>query len=198
MQKFKITNFFNHIILIIFFSSALSAKKVDYFELYGDIFQFLPAMAAAYTLIKSDYEGLGYLAISTATTLGATFAMKYSFVGISKKNKRLAKISRRPNGKDFDGFPSGHTSSAFSAAGFIQKRYGSMLGIPTTILASLVGISRITAKKHTTFQVLAGASLGYLVSYFVTQDDFNISINYEPSSGVSANDYYGLLLTYRF
>ena len=47
----------------------------------------------------------------------------------------------------------------------MQKRYGWKFGLPTTILAASVGISRITSQRHTTLQVLAGALLGYGVSY---------------------------------
>lgn len=182
--------------LLFFILSANLYAKVDYFRLYGDVFSFLPAFAGIYTLIEQDYEGLAYLAISTASTLATTFVIKYSFVGISKKNPNLARISRRPNGKDYEGFPSGHTSSAFSAAGFMQKRYGYKWGIPTTILATLVGISRITSKKHTTLQVLAGAALGYSMSYFITKqrDDMNILIDIEQREAKNGfkQQYYGL------
>ena len=182
--------------LLFFVFSVNLYAKVDYFRLYGDIFAFLPAFAGVYSLVEQDYEGLAYLAISTATTLATTFAIKYSFVGISKKNPNLAKISRRPNGIEYEGFPSGHTSSAFSAAGFMQKRYGYKWGIPTTILASLVGISRITSKKHTTLQVLAGGILGYSMGYFITKqrDNMNILVDIEQREAKNGSNqqYFGL------
>lgn len=144
---------------------SLHAKPGDWFETWGDVFQFLPVMAGAYALARQDYHGVAQLALGTGTTLAITFASKYTFVGISQANERLAGISQRPNNGSFDGFPSGHTSSAFSAAGFMQKRYGWKFGLPTTILATSVGVSRITSQRHTTLQVLAGALLGYGVSY---------------------------------
>lgn len=144
---------------------SLHAKPGDWFETWGDVFQFLPVMAGAYALARQDYHGVAQLALGTGTTLAITFASKYTFVGISQANERLAGISQRPNNGPFDGFPSGHTSSAFSAAGFMQKRYGWKFGLPTTILAASVGVSRITSQRHTTLQVLAGALLGYGVSY---------------------------------
>lgn len=144
---------------------SLHAKPGDWFETWGDVFQFLPVMAGAYALARQDYHGVAQLALGTGTTLAITFASKYTFVGISQANERLAGISQRPNNGSFDGFPSGHTSSAFSAAGFMQKRYGWKFGLPTTILAASVGVSRITSQRHTTLQVLAGALLGYGVSY---------------------------------
>lgn len=144
---------------------SLHAKPGDWFETWGDVFQFLPVMAGAYALARQDYHGVAQLALGTGSTLAITFASKYTFVGISQANERLAGISQRPNNGSFDGFPSGHTSSAFSAAGFMQKRYGWKFGLPTTILAASVGVSRITSQRHTTLQVLAGALLGYGVSY---------------------------------
>ncbi|PAF47575.1 hypothetical protein BKH46_03895 [Helicobacter sp. 12S02634-8] len=179
------------------------AQKKDAFEIYGDIFQFLPAMAAVYSLASQDYKGLGYLAIGTGSTLALTFAVKYSFVGISRNHPNWAKISRRPNQGSYDGFPSGHTASAFSAAGFMQRRYGWKWGVPTTILATLVGVSRVVAQRHTVVQVIAGAMLGYGLSYLVTSRlDSNININVdvdkdEISQGVYQN-IYGVSLSYRF
>lgn len=182
--------------LLFFLFSINLYAKVDYFRLYGDIFAFLPVFAGIYTLVEQDYEGLAYLAISTASTLAVTFAVKYGFVGISKTKPSLAEISRRPNGKEYEGFPSGHTSSAFSSAGFMQKRYGHKWGIPTTILATLVGVSRITSNKHTILQVLAGGVLGYSMSYFITKqrDDIGILIDIDEREAKNGfkQQYYGL------
>lgn len=189
------------LILSTIFTQA-QAKK-DGFEIYGDIFQYLPAMAAIYSLIRQDYTGLGHLAIGTGSTLALTYAVKYSFVGISRNHPNWAKISQRPKNGSFDGFPSGHSSSAFSAAGFMQRRYGWKYGVPTTILATLVGISRITAKKHTITQVIAGSLLGYGISYLVSsrfKDNLDININIdkeEVSQGIYQN-IYALSVKYRF
>lgn len=193
---------FRILILLAILEVANAKSFKDGFELYGDIFQFLPAIVAIYPLATQDYEGLGYLALSTGSTLGITFAIKYSFVGISKKHPNWASISQRPNNGSFEGFPSGHTSSAFSAAGFAQKRYGSKLGVPTTILATLVGFSRVVAEKHTIAQVLAGAILGYGLSYLITNkiDNFNFKINVDNikiPNGKYQN-YYGLSASYIF
>ncbi|PAF43304.1 phosphatase PAP2 family protein [Helicobacter sp. 11S03491-1] len=200
MNKLKI---FFTILILVSMMTQVQARKKDAFEIYGDIFQFLPAMAAVYSLTQKDYKGLGYLAIGTGSVLATTFAIKYSFVGISKNHPNWAKISQRPNNGSYDGFPSGHTASAFSAAGFMQRRYGWQWGVPTTILATLVGISRITAQRHTVTQVIAGAILGYGVSYLVTDKlnknmNINIDVDQEEiSKGIYQNTY-GLSVSYRF
>lgn len=182
--------------------TQMQAKK-DGFEIYGDIFQYLPAMAAIYSLARQDYVGLGHLAIGTGSALALTYAVKYSFVGISRNHPKWAKISQRPENGSFDGFPSGHSSSAFSAAGFMQRRYGWKYGVPTTILATLVGISRITAKRHTITQVIAGSLLGYGISYLVSSRfkdnlDININIDKEEVSQGTYQNIYALSVKYRF
>ncbi|MEC4005933.1 phosphatase PAP2 family protein [Flavobacterium sp. SUN052] len=75
----------------------------------------------------------------------------------------------RPDGSDNYSFPSGHTTSAFSGASFIQRRYGWKYGIPSYILASYVGYTRIQAKKHDGWDVLAGATIGIGTSYLFTK-----------------------------
>lgn len=164
-------------------AAALSpshARGPEWFETWGDVFSFLPLMAGAYSLARQDYEGVVQLALGAGTTLAITYASKYTFVGISQASENAAGISRRPNNSArFDGFPSGHTSSAFSAAGFLQKRYGWKLGVPATILATSVGVSRVVSEWHTTVQVIAGALLGYGVSYLFARrlDNIVLDIN---------------------
>lgn len=188
-------------------NSANAINHAKNFEIYGYIMQFLPAFVAIYPLATQDFEGLGWLALSTGSALGATFIIKYSFYGIAKKNPNAARISQRPNNGAFDGFPSGHTASAFVAAGFAQKRYGNALGIPCLILALLTGASRVVAEKHTILQVLGGAILGYTLGYFITQKDLNVNLvvgkskrdfmdSHLDSHAKSHN--YAIQITYRF
>lgn len=193
-------------LLVVFLSLPLQARQRGAFEIYGDIFQFLPLAAAVYTLTQKDYKGLSQLAIGSGTVLATSLSIKYTFVGISLSHPDWAKISKRPTSGLYDGFPSGHTSFAFSAAGFMQRRYGWEWGVPTTILAALVGISRITSKRHTTTQVIAGAILGYGVSYLVASRlDKNININVDidgqeisTGGGMVYENTYGVSVSYRF
>lgn len=185
--------------LFLILNLAHAKSSAQHFETFGDIFQFAPAMMAIYPLAIRDWEGLGYLALSTGGTLALTFGMKYSFVAISKKYPHSAHISKRPIG-GYDGFPSGHTSSAFSAAGFAQKRYGNALGIPTTIIATLVGFSRVVAEKHTIAQVLFGAILGYGFSYLVTSKNLNLNLDVGkiPAANDLSQNYYGISARFAF
>lgn len=154
-------------------------------------------MAGIYTLAREDYAGLKDLAISTGGAMAIALSSKYAFSAISKRNPSLARISRRPNMTDFDGFPSGHTTSAFSAAGFMWKRYGHKLGVPTTAFATLVGISRVTSNRHTIPQVIAGAILGGAMAYFITGESDDFSLTIDINSEISRESY-SVILGYKF
>lgn len=123
----------------------------------GDVLQIaLPASGALISILKKDYEGTKKLAFSYGTTLAITYALK----GIIDK--------QRPGGRNrFDSFPSGHTSSAFSGASFIQRRYGWGYGAPAYLLAGLVGLSRVKGINHyhDGWDVLAGAIIGIGSTY---------------------------------
>lgn len=58
-------------------------------------------------------------------------------------------------------FPSGHTSSAFAAA-IAVLWYDRKIGIPTTILAFLMGFSRIYVGVHYCTDVIAGVVVGVI------------------------------------
>ncbi|TLD80402.1 phosphatase PAP2 family protein [Helicobacter sp. MIT 05-5293] len=147
------------------FFSKLSAKSG--FEIYGDVMQVLPVAMMAYSWYLKDYQGIKEQAIGAGVTLVSTHIIKEGFVILSRSHPSYARISQRPNNGSFNGFPSGHTSWTFSSVGFSLKRYGWKLALPTGIIATSVGISRIYAERHTTTQVIAGAILGFGTSYLI-------------------------------
>lgn len=152
-----------------FASPLCASQKVrDLFDQLSDVLQLLPAFSATYALAKEDYEGLKELAIGFGATMGVTYTFKLSLNALGKKYPTEVAFAQRPNGGAFHGFPSGHTASAFSATGFMQKRYGWKWGLPTFLLATLTGVSRVVAQKHTPFQVVSGAMIGFGISYLVS------------------------------
>ena len=97
--------------------------------------------------------------------------------GATEVIKRLTQ-RKRPNYTEGDlkhSFPSGHTSSAFTGASFIHKRYGFKKAILPYTFATLVGYSRVYAKKHWPTDVLAGAVLATSISFLFT-DKSNVMI----------------------
>lgn len=145
----------------------------------GDILQLLiPASGYAGTWLAGDPEGRGQFYRSAALSLATTYALKYT---ISEK---------RPNGGDHS-FPSGHTSSAFQGASFIQQRYGWRYGLPAYLGAAYVGWSRVELEAHHPHDVFAGAAVGILSSYLFTTpfgEDSNAGLFYDGETvGVQIN-----------
>ncbi len=82
---------------------------------------------------------------------------------------KVAVGRERPNGQDNQSFPSGHTSNAFALAAIAERHYGWKLGVPAYLLAGVVGVSRIQQDKHYLSDVVAGATLGYIVGRTVVR-----------------------------
>lgn len=171
------------------------AQAKSGFEIFGDAMQVLPFVMMAYSYAADDMEGVKQQALGSAVTLAGTYLIKQGFVILSRSSENLASISQRPNGS-YDGFPSGHTSFAFSAVGFAHKRYGWKFSVPLGVLATLTGASRVYAQRHTTEQVLAGAALGFFVSYaFASKLE---SHNMALAVGVTPHNGYMLSVYKRF
>jgi membrane-associated phospholipid phosphatase len=169
-------------------SNALGHEKWEYvLEDAGDILQIaLPIGAGIISLTKKDFQGTKKLAYSYGTTMALTYSLKY----LVKK--------KRPEGRDrYDSFPSGHTSSAFSGAAFLQRRYGWSYGMPAYILAGIVGVSRMEGPDgyHDIWDVLGGAAIGigsvYLFTKPYEKPRIELVFNFNTK-------YRMLALTYRF
>ena len=109
------------------------------------------------------------------TNLGITHGLKLSI------NKE------RPDGSDNNSFPSGHTSVSFQGTAFIQKRYGWKYGASAYVAASFVGYSRVHADKHYVEDVIAGAAIGILNSYYFTTPYKGITL-----TPIAGNGMYGI------
>lgn len=102
-------------------------------------------------------------------------AMSYDLLGAFIVNGvyttvlKAAAKRERPNGQDNKSFPSGHTSNAFALAAVADRHYGWKVGVPAYAVASAVGISRLQRNKHHLSDVLAGATLGYIVGRTVVR-----------------------------
>jgi membrane-associated phospholipid phosphatase len=77
----------------------------------------------------------------------------------------------RPDGSNRRSFPSGHTSNAFAWATIADHHYGHKLGLPAYAVAGLIGVSRLEKNVHHLSDVLAGATLGYVVGRTVVRGD---------------------------
>ena len=75
----------------------------------------------------------------------------------------------RPDISDERSFPSGHTSNSFTWATVAAHHYGWKAAIPAYAFAGYVGASRIQSRKHHLSDVLAGATLGFIVGRTVSR-----------------------------
>ncbi|WP_298474445.1 phosphatase PAP2 family protein [uncultured Maribacter sp.] len=170
---------------MLFLITKLSYAQKDVYEKSGDILQIaLPSLAFTSTLIWNDGSKP---ILQFVNTMGTSVLLTHSLKRIIDKE--------RPNGGRY-GFPSGHTSSAFTGAAFIQRRYGWKLGIPSYIIASYVGWTRIHANAHDTWDVIGGATIGIVSSYLFTKpfkkEDVKLSLLNANTKGFSIG------LTYKF
>lgn len=141
--------------LLIFSNSSFSQNKT--LETSGDVLLItMPIVAVGTTLIIGDKKGTLQFAKGFLLSQVVTLSLK----AVIEKD--------RPNMENRDAFPSGHTSTTFQSASFIQKRYGWKYGIPAYLLAGITGYSRIDSDHHDFSDVLAGAIIGVGSSYLLT------------------------------
>ena len=135
----------------------LKDKNRTSIERTGDFFQIaLPLGALTMAKLRKDKVGSKQFWKSYLSSVGTTYLLK---IVIDKE---------RPNGDCCESFPSGHTTAAFSGAMFMQERYGSKYGFPSLLFASIVGYSRVYAKKHYWIDVICGAGIGIIGNMFFT------------------------------
>lgn len=122
----------------------------------GDIGQVvLPLSGGGIALHRKDYKGFCLFAVAVAVNQIAIEIIK-----------NIIQVER-PNGRR-GSFPSGHTVAAFTAVGFLARRYDAVHQMPWTlcvysILASMVGVFRVLTNNHWVSDVVGGALLGVTV-----------------------------------
>lgn len=108
--------------------------------------------------------GLGKLSGSSQwQSFGALLFRTQVLNGLYTTALKLGINRQRPNGGRYS-YPSGHTSSAFAAAGVVYSQFGRTWGIPAFAAAGYVGLSRLQEGKHYLSDVVAGGILGTLIS----------------------------------
>ena len=156
-------------------------------EYTGDVLQLaLPLAGGITAIVKKDWHGTKQWALSYGTAIIVTHSLK-----------RIVR-KERPEGRNrFDAFPSGHTTSAFAGASFIQRRYGWEYGKWAYVLAGIVGVSRMEGPDgwHDIWDILAGATVGVGSTYIFTKPYQQNKVDIGFYTG---NDSYLLTFNYRF
>lgn len=151
-------------------------------ERAGDVLAVaLPLAALGLTFHHEDRPGRWQFARSIGVSALSTVALKQA---VDKE---------RPDGDCCDAFPSGHTSTAFVSAAFMHRRYGLKVAVPAYIAATYVGYSRVDADRHGTEDVLAGAAIGFLSSWFLTS-----RLETTQVTPIVQRGFYGLQVSGRF
>lgn len=135
----------------------------------------VPVLAGVATMANHDGEGTQQLILSMGSAVLAAEVLKQ---GIH---------SNRPDGSDNKSFPSAHTTLAFSAAAFLDRRYGEQYAATWTPalygLAALTGVARVQANKHHWVDVVAGGAIGYGSSYYWAQPVHGGRVSVLPLQG---------------
>ena len=113
--------------------------------------------------------GVGALAdrprtAGTGYTLTRGLLLSYATTSLLK----LAFNRERPNGEDYS-FPSGHTTTAFTTAGVLTRRYGGWVGGVSLVLAGFTVMGRMEDMKHYASDVVAGATIGWIIGRTVAR-----------------------------
>jgi membrane-associated phospholipid phosphatase len=124
----------------------------------------VPLSALLFTAGRFSHDGR--LRAATYDALQATIVTGAYTFGLKTAVSRT-----RPDGSNDLSFPSGHTSNAFAWAAIASHYYGKRAGIAAYGAAGLIGFSRIQQDKHYLSDVLAGATLGYIVGRTVVHKD---------------------------
>lgn len=156
ISSFKVV--FSILVMLCFFSHNCTGQRGT-IQRSGDIIQFVvPSMGMAAAVFVDHGDDMPVLQL-TESLIFSTL--------ITHSLKRIIN-KKRPNGGRH-AFPSGHTTFAMTGAGYIQRRYGWEYGIPAYALAAWVGYSRIHAKKHDIYDVVAGTIVGVGSAYLFTK-----------------------------
>jgi membrane-associated phospholipid phosphatase len=116
----------------------------------------LPVIAGGIAFSKHDWTGVAQLSAETALTVGTAYALKQVV------------HEKRPDGSDFQSFPSDTTALAASGSSFLWGRYGWQYGLPAFAASQFVSYSRVQAKEHHFYDTLASSAIAFGYSYFVT------------------------------
>lgn len=120
---------------------------------------FIP-VAGAYVLNLCGVKGEHNLA-----DMSIIYGTTYLLLAASLLPMKDFINSERPNGKNFNSFPSGHTAVAFAGAEVLRREYWKVspwIGVAGYLFAAGTGFMRLYNNAHWLTDVVAGAGLGIL------------------------------------
>jgi hypothetical protein len=131
---------------------------------FDNFLQYMPGFSV-YVLNGLGIPGKNNLLDATRQYLLSSFAMMLVVQSI----KRITSLSR-PDGFGKNTFPSGHTSTAFVAAEFLNQEYGQrsfLYSVAGYTMATVVGYMRIYDNRHWFKDIVSGAGIGMGITKLV-------------------------------
>lgn len=187
---------FGVLLLALLFLSPAHARGE--FEKVGDVLTLAPVGVLIVSLGMQDYEGAAQLVAGSLVTQGVIEVVKKSFEFAHDRGGASLDFAKRPCCDDWKGMPSGHAGGSFSAAGFVYYRYGWKPALPLIGLGIITDASRVVARKHTIWQVLAGSAIAWGVAWIFTTPykPRKLLITPEIGTDIAGKGTYGLKLSY--
>lgn len=130
-------------------SANKAAGDADLWARFGDAGRFgVNSAAVVLPLQRRNFDGSLDAVSSLLLTTALCKALK-AFVP-----------ERRPNGEDMKSFPSQHVAECIAGGLALRRHFGRSTGTIALGLATAVAISRVFARKHHPFDVIAGMMIG--------------------------------------
>ena len=131
---------------------------------FDDWLQYMPGFSV-YVLNGLGIKGKNNLLDATRMYLISSLAMTVVVQSI----KKISSLPR-PDGAGKNAFPSGHTSTAFVAAEFLNQEYkdrSPLISAGGYLAASLVGYMRLYNNRHWFKDIISGAGIGIGITKLV-------------------------------
>jgi membrane-associated phospholipid phosphatase len=128
---------------------------------YSDAGQY--ALIGAVVIDGLLFPGEGRNWWDEAWTIGESYGAASLTAFVLKEQVKRPRPGASPGtGNGTHSFPSGHSTSSFTAATLIEANSGPLFGIPAYGLAGFVAFERVEEGRHYPSDVLAGAAIGAL------------------------------------
>lgn len=129
--------------------AARAITVPDVWARFGDVGRFgLIAGALILPLKRRDFD--------------ASFNVATSVLAVAAFCKAIKPFipERRPNGENWNSFPSQHAAESFAAGLALRRYFGPVAGTAAIGIATFVASSRLFARKHYPIDIVAGIAIG--------------------------------------
>ncbi len=141
----------------------------------------------------THFAGAGVLWLASALTkdvreheVAKSLTQALAVNGVTTMMLKAACNTRTPDEVSL-GWPSGHTSSAFTVAAVLNEYYGPWVGVPSLALAGLCGYQRLDSRVHDFSDVVFGAMLGYVIGSSIAREE---QVRFPEVFGMQVIPYY--------